>query len=1763
MTNTSNQKPASTELTGGAGFTYEDRVVAYYLSHLLRRERAAGADGIVTSVAVQRQGHGRPMDDVIVGFDDAGIKKSLDLQVKRSITISDADDQFKAIIAAAVKTQEGKSFVKGADASGFVVEHVTDKTIRSLSRLISKAKASPDANDFEDYFASTGTAGEQDSKLRKALQPLIGAGDLDREVSFYRNFVALHLVGLEENGALHTEIVNRLQELIANNVDGQDILLFDRLCRIAREGAAVAAKWTRLSLLAQLRGSVRLRVAPNFRDDVARLNSASLDALNDVSETIDDFHVARDSLQLEVEQKLLQHRVVSIGGFPGCGKSAVLRHFAANASRSGPFLFLKNDRLQGIDWTTFATGLGLRHSQISDLLAEIGASGTPILFIDGVDRIQPNQQHIITDLIRAIESTSDLRHWKVIATSRDQGLEAYRGWFPQSFYSQSGMGTVSVKEFSDDEAELLAKSKPNLHRLLFNSSRNVREIARRPFFASVLAKAFPRDATPQTEIDLINAWWKRAGHDEMLGTTLQRQRALIDLAEQGVRNLGKTISVRKLRAETVEYLNALQADHILRMERGNSVISFTHDIFFEWVFFRLLIDLDDEWTSAVSSAGEPPLLGRVVGLLAQDALTETGRWIGGYARLDGSELRPQWRREWLTAAPFTNVFEDAIDEFTQCVEANDFALCRKLLVWFQAQHTVPNPIVMQRATKVDGLDPVRMADLLGWPSDGVAWGRLIDWLIARQKTLPANLVPQTLEIFSVWQNMFSDFTNGRSESILIACNAWLIELETEIYSEDYSRTPGKWNILSSEAQKDLVSSLQSIILRSVQSYSEFAVALFARATGNKRMLEATFRFFMGFTPIMAAVVPEAVEKLVETRLIQNFPDQKLAQEGSGALLFSSRHSHFNLDDIGIENHEYYFHPPSGLHEPFASLLAKSPSVGLRLITTLTNHAINGWRQIHKIHPSEYGTPIPIVLAFPWGQQKFWGDWHVFCWGLGMSGPNVLQCAYLSLAYWAFKEIEKGHSVSDLIRLILQGSQCYASLGLCLRLAIETFEVSEVTLPILTCQRLWEHDFARLVQEPHKDLDLLGFGFLTQLKGDKAKAKAFLESREYRKRDVRELAMRFAISGDRSLRDLFKKAMEAFPDNLPYTIEEERENLQRTQGLREQAELWSGLGDIKNYRRYETEDDQIAIEYESPKQVPEAMQERSIKAAEFLNHQRALNWAQKSLNENGLIKGITLENAIAFAKKQDSDDLFEELADAGQPAMIQSGVSAIAACLIRFGESNSSDKTWAWHVIGRVLKMRERGDAHGSKIPWHPCFHVISALFHDRKSSMPRLDSSADLMLVASHPNDDVQIMAFQALFRDPDPHVKWVAAHFAFDLAHYIAPRQNQETLRLDDTADRDARAIALRKALNSLNVESPEAFEALPLAWVNAPKQIVQMKSHLTDSLHRYLGQTPPKSKVPEDYWTTPARSFNAHYAARIFKFFPLEEWCQSDVYRPKIQSLLANLSQWTAERLMSAWDDKKTQRGKDTSLVEWSRTLGQMFARALPFFELQWVRSNFVKPFSSDNEMALSVLAKFAESVVTLHIFYADNIPHNVLPILDDFVQRVIDDRAFIPHSYRAGEVNGYDMPDLIKALLFVNIDAKYPSAARFINGDWSEIAIIMPLITKLVNATGWSRYVMQNFLTLCERSEVSYPIDAFIEQASGALTSIEYAKGSWVGTFLPARLAAIIQRLAKANYPVEISRARGLLNLLDALIDLGDRRSAALEQDEVFRRVQGLVT
>jgi hypothetical protein len=476
-----------------------------------------------------------------------------------------------------------------------------------------------------------------------------------------------------------------------------------------------------------------------------------LEALNVVSEKVDDFHVEREGLQQEIAKQLDQHRLVSIGGLPGCGKSAVLKRFAHKASTAGPILFLKNDRISGTGWSTFAGSLGLSNTDVVQLLLllEIGSTGTPILFVDGIDRIRPDQQGVIVDLVSAIHGDPNLRHWKVLVSSRDQGLEAFRAWFPSAIYAHTGIGDVIVNPFSDDEAEQLAQSKPHLRKLLFGSPA-VQDIARRPFFAAVLARSIPEGTEPQTEVDLIATWWARAGHDAVADTIPQRQRALIDIAEKGVCNLGKSVPARELKDPTIEQIAALKADQIIRGERGGSLLAFTHDIFFEWAFFRLLIDLGDDWTKALEAAGEPPLLGRVVGLMAQEALTDNGRWSAGYRSLASKNLRRQWQREWLTAPPFTPAFEHAKAEFAALLKADGFALFQKVLVWFQAQHTIPSPYVLGNIkSPVEGMDNLAVADMLGWPSDFRAWGRLIDWIISEADIIPVRLIPKVLEVFGV------------------------------------------------------------------------------------------------------------------------------------------------------------------------------------------------------------------------------------------------------------------------------------------------------------------------------------------------------------------------------------------------------------------------------------------------------------------------------------------------------------------------------------------------------------------------------------------------------------------------------------------------------------------------------------------------------------------------------------------------------------------------------------------------------------------------------------------------------------------------------------------------------------------------------------------------------------------------------------------------------------------------------------------------------
>ena len=156
-----------------------------------------------------------------------------------------------------------------------------------------------------------------------------------------------------------------------------------------------------------------------------------------------------------------------------------------------------------------------------------------------------------------------------------------------------------------------------------------------------------------------------------------------------------------------------------------------------------------------------------------------------------------------------------------------------------------------------------------------------------------------------------------------------------------------------------------------------------------------------------------------------------------------------------------------------------------------------------------------------------------------------------------------------------------------------------------------------------------------------------------------------------------------------------------------------------------------------------------------------------------------------------------------------------------------------------------------------------------------------------------------------------------------------------------------------------------------------------------------------------------------------------------------------------------------------------------------------------------------------------------------------------------YNDGRMGGFDLPELVKSLLFVVVEHA-SGAARFANGRWDDLSQVMPLVDRMVRAAGWHPYVARQFVTLCERSGAAYPTDTFADQVLAQVVDGRLPAG-WKGSLVPATIAALVQAHADRQHPLPAPLARKLLQVLDAMVDLGDRRSAALQQSESFRGVR----
>lgn len=1746
----------SPELTGGQGFTFEDAVSSVYAAALLCETTAPGLPGrVVTHVSVQQGAFGQPLDDLIVRAEGADqVSITFSAQVKRKLVISAAhtNTDFRETIESAYETLSGVGFQASLDRVGAIVGDISDAAKRSFETLCEWARAESSSEQLVRKLQTDGAAGDKLSQFEAILGILsskVDPGELDAATyKLLSHFVLIRLDLLTEGSPTEAQTVAGLANTLAAVDRSRADDLWRRLLALVRVSQGRAAGYDRKTLVDRLNGAFRLAGAPSAQGALQAIQQESRLAATEITNSISGLRVPRDTSLQAVVEAAKSPGFVQIGGMPGAGKSVVLRSAIERLSASGTVLFLKSDRLRGSTWAQYAAATGMTHGNLEELLVEIAASGCNVLFVDGIDRVEVEHRGILLDLLNTIHSSPLLSGWCVVATVRDTGMEPLRTWLPGCLFS-SGVRTLTIDSFDDGEAEALAQAKPALRPLLFGSDP-VRAVVRRPFFAAVLAKEIDSsNARATSEVDLAALWWERGGYGADPTRVGYRRNALVQLAKTGAHQLGRRIPIGDVDAQA---LAELEADGIVRPVRLGHTVQFSHDIFFEWAFLQHLVRADDAWPEVIREVGEPPALGRVVELLSQAELAHGENWAKHLAALEGNQrLRSQWLRAWM-AGPFSlETFAQHSAAFDRAMLDTAHSRVRQVVVWYQAERTKPNTAILENSDTSDLDLAKRMlyADMWGHPSDVAAWARFCGWLLDHTPDIPTSVIPDVVSAFEVWQNMLSHYRNWVSERIVRTCLAWLYHIQHQRHQREFSTDRGVWDEIEDrrDGLDELESTLRTLVLNSSFTQGALVTQYLSDLRRLERMPRQAVQSVFTHATFLSRVCPSELVDFALSVLRQNLPvDVQKDMRGRDYLVPHSfgfiEWDHLSIDD------QFSFFPAAPTREPFHSLMQQAPDQGRRLIRELANHAMRSWRQLHRLSHEKDGTPIPFVMQFPWGRQVFWGDSRLYLGARGSFGSSTVNSGWMALEAWAFRELDKGSPVDDVLKSVLEGHQSVGALAVAAAIALQAQHTSAATLPIATNQRLWHWDIRRQVEDMTQTANLIGFITLQ----DRPHGLAVKEGNErsVRRADIRSLGTLMVLKGG-ELGEQAAVAIHGFSGDLPFDYAEQRRNAEVRSELARTAEIWAELGKRENYRAELSPDEtKVVISHENPKATGQDIEAMQARHSEMGPNLTFLNWAYSYFDDGKLKESLTLDAAATAAKELDFEDLFatghEHIELAHQR---QSAVAGIAAILLL--EKAEAHLQWASEVCARAAQTPEVPQpffTRGMKLMHHPVLYAtkgLGALFAVVEDEQDVKLLHSFLTELCAHPYEEIAVAAFGALLGAwaMYPDVAWAAMRLATTLALFevqYVPEGRAE----DRHYARIQRAVT--EELQRLQDETP-AVGPLPL-W---PAPWVPITDGEAVQARRRRGHT-----VNAEWRVNPVHVDTA-LLDKVLQVVPLDAALADQAHAALFLDWCEGLAKWTIQRIAPAW--ARSRRDLDDThgpnYFEWRRHLYRFLSRVALKLPVEEGTRRFLQPAMTANDEAFASVGECFTRHLLAHVADSPEISQTALELLSVVTQRVLAYRDW-RHAGHGGH-SEQDFVDIVKHLFFADLGYA-GGAVRFANRNWDEVGTVIPIHEPILHAHGSVTFVASAWMNLCESSFEHYPVQHFVDNLEHVLVG-EGTPPGWRGTQLPGRLSGLIQRFSERQQPMPLAMAQKLLRALDRLVDMGDRRAAAVQLSEVFRSVR----
>lgn len=1049
--------PAS---TGGAGTFFEQHVGAYWLALLLVRGIPPILhDCIVKEVHLQTEHLGWHTDDfLVVGETGSGDRRRLAGQVKRKLTVSAKNNEFKKAMQDFWKDFNGcQQFSLSTDRFALVTLRGTNTLLEHFSGLLDCARVARDGAEFERLLTTPGLLNAKAVHYCREIQTIIGEEE-GRSVCAARIWPllrVLHVLSLDLNSATgQTEAM--IMTLLAHTAAQEDPFnaaktSWNALLREVGEAMPAARSFRRDDLPELL----RQRHSPLGTTEQRALHALSAHSaliLDGIRSTIGrDIHLDRERLVLNVIQQLESTQVVMVSGPAGSGKSSIAKD-VINVLSADHFAF----SFRAEEFAKPHLDQMLQLSQIpcnaSALGAILAGQGRKVLLVESVERLlEASTRDAFADLLTLVERD---KTWRLILTCRDYSADLVR----TAFLDGAGVdySVVEVPPLDDGELEEVEEAYPTLSRPL--TDMPLRRLLRNPY---ILDKALQiswseERSLPQREQEFRAVFWEqivRVEHHVGRGMPRRREVAFTQIALQRARALALYASCSDLDEEAVE---ALRNDSLIVFSpHSDALAALAHDVLEDWTLLQWIDEQyaihEDSIQEFSKAIGTCPAVRRMYRKWVNELVEQDSEAADRMFRtvMDDVELPAYFRDDTLVSILRSSSSSEFLEKHSSELLMNDKQLLRRVI------HLLRVACV----TTHSWLDKTTVHALLITAPDGPAWASVL-WLV--QAHLPSfaqedrALLLGLIEDWARGVSWKTPYPEGAGSVAVIA--HWLLE--------------GVNDYWFSEERKQTL----EVIAKIPKADPELFAALLQGELddGKEDRLAKDFR----------AIIFEGLEGMPVGR---DMPEL-VVSASKGYLLCSdsdSRHGwgYWNTTELellfGIKpERSFGFSPASAYRGPFLSLLRHHPRQGLDLIISILNHSAD-WYAHPRVRWDYIEPPLEITLTFVDGTSRTqWCNTRLWNLYRGTSvGPDVLQSLLMALERWLLESAKAYPDELDAILLqILKRSDSAALTAVVASVATAFPHSSGETLLVLLrspeCILLDRNRYANECQAPSSILAIL-------------------------------------------------------------------------------------------------------------------------------------------------------------------------------------------------------------------------------------------------------------------------------------------------------------------------------------------------------------------------------------------------------------------------------------------------------------------------------------------------------------------------------------------------------------------------------------------------------------------------------------------------------------------------------------------------------------------